>query len=160
MSSPATTVAVAEPSTTTATASTETTQPDASTPDPTMPTTVPATTAPTDVSVAPESVPDSTVTPSSADCALHGSERVVTDRADYPPESTVHLTGWGFAASCVVRVEVTRPDGSVVKGDGSFTPGVDEVVTTDTGTFAHQRPHRRATRNDNSDSDQSDSDHD
>ena len=71
------------------------------------------------------------------DCVAHGTERVVTDQADYPPGATVQMTGSGFAPRCVVRVEVTRPDGSVVRGDGSFTPGVDEVVTTATGTFSY-----------------------
>ena len=70
-------------------------------------------------------------------CVALGTEQVATDRADYAPGETVHVTGSGYAASCIVRVEVTRPDGSVVKGDGSFTPGVDEVVTTAGGTFSY-----------------------
>ncbi len=37
----------------------------------------------------------------------------------------------------MVQVEVTRPDGSVVKGDGSFTPGVDSVTTTPAGDLAY-----------------------
>jgi hypothetical protein len=38
---------------------------------------------------------------------------------------------------CVVHIEVTRPDGSIVRGDGSFTPGVDAVTTTSAGTFSY-----------------------
>jgi hypothetical protein len=70
-------------------------------------------------------------------CSPTGTEHVTTDKPDYAPEETVHMTGSGFAPSCVVRIEVTRPDGSVVKGDGSFTPGTDAVTTSATGTFAY-----------------------
>src|SRR4029450_7997468 len=57
---------------------------------------------------------------------------VATDKQDYAPGEVVHMTGAGYAASCAVVVKVTRPDGSVVTGDGSSTPGSD-TVTTSTG---------------------------
>jgi hypothetical protein len=59
----------------------------------------------------------------------------VSDKADYSPEETVQLSGAGYTSSCIVHVEVTRPDGSIVKGDGTFTPGVDAATTTSAGTF-------------------------
>ena len=90
------------------------------------PTTVPSTTTTT---VAPPARP--------VECVPHGHETVATDKADYSPESTVQLSGSGYASNCVVRVEVKRPDGSVVHGDGSFRPGVDEVTTTAGGVFAY-----------------------
>jgi hypothetical protein len=70
-------------------------------------------------------------------CAPLGSETVATDKADYAPGETVHMTGAGYAPACTVRVEVTRPDGSVVRGDGTFEPGVDEVITAADGTLAY-----------------------
>ena len=66
-----------------------------------------------------------------------GSGTMATDKADYAPGETVHMTGGGYAPECTVRIEVTRPDGSVVKGDGSFEPGVDEVTTTAGGTLTY-----------------------
>jgi hypothetical protein len=74
---------------------------------------------------------------SATDCAPLGSETVATDKADYAPGETVHMTGTGYSPDCTVRVEVTRPDGSIVRGDGSFEPGVDDVTTAADGTFAY-----------------------
>ena len=53
------------------------------------------------------------------------SPRVWTDKADYAPGDTVVISGSGFAANVDLLVRVTRPDGSVIKGDGSYpgTPG-------------------------------------
>src|SRR5437870_5174505 len=47
-------------------------------------------------------------------CAQAGTETVLTDKADYSPEETVHIAGTGYGPSCDVTVTVTRPDGSVV----------------------------------------------
>src|SRR5687767_5918784 len=55
-------------------------------------------------------------------CAATGLETVVTDKADYSPGETVHITGIGYNADCDVMIKVIRPDGSVVTGDGSFGP--------------------------------------
>lgn len=70
-------------------------------------------------------------------CSPTGAETVVTDKSDYAPEETVHITGAGYAASCQATVRVTRPDGSIVKGDGSFESGSDSVTTSTTGDLAY-----------------------
>ena len=75
--------------------------------------------------------------PAPPSCGRRGSESIATDKADYAPGATVHMTGAGYGRSCLVKVEVTRPDGSIVKGDGSFEPGVDEVSTTARGRLAY-----------------------
>ncbi|HEX5945853.1 MAG TPA: DUF5979 domain-containing protein [Acidimicrobiales bacterium] len=72
-----------------------------------------------------------------AGCDAQGGETVATDKADYPPGETVHMAGGGYAPDCTVRIEVTRPDGSIVKGDGTFEPGVDAVTTAVDGTLAY-----------------------
>ena len=66
-------------------------------------------------------------------CERRGRETIATDKADYRPGATVHMSGSGYARSCLVKVKVVRPDGSVVRGDGSFEPGVDQVRTTARG---------------------------
>jgi hypothetical protein len=70
-------------------------------------------------------------------CIATGSESIATDKADYGPGETVSITGTGFAASCNVVMRVTRPDGSVVTGNGSYTPGSDTVETSPTGAFVY-----------------------
>jgi hypothetical protein len=140
---------------TTTTTTTTTTTPSVSTPKGQVETT-PANTsapAPTPTSTGQLIEPTTTTTPTppvaapiqsvvqagasgTSECAANGSESVVSDKADYSPEETVQLSGAGYASSCVVHIEVTRPDGSIVKGDGSFTPGVDAVTTTSAGTFS------------------------
>ena len=70
-------------------------------------------------------------------CTATGLETVATDKGDYSPEETVHITGGGYAASCNVVVRVTRPDGSIVVGDGSFTPGSDTVTSSAGGDLAY-----------------------
>ena len=70
-------------------------------------------------------------------CVQTGVETVATDKGDYSPEEVVHVTGAGYAASCAVVVRVTRPDGSVVVGDGSFAPGSDTVTTGAGGELAY-----------------------
>jgi hypothetical protein len=70
-------------------------------------------------------------------CERRGTESIATDKADYAPGETVHMAGAGYAPSCLVKIKVVRPDGSVVKGDGSFTPGVDQVRTAARGTLAY-----------------------
>src|SRR5439155_6276918 len=66
-----------------------------------------------------------------------GFETVQTEKADYPPEETVQISGNGYAPLCDVTVRVTRPDGSIITGDGSGTPGSDTVTTDLAGSFAY-----------------------
>ena len=62
-------------------------------------------------------------------CPQTGNELVATDQRSYEPGSLVHVTGMGYAPNCDVVVKITRPDGSVVSGDGSFAPGSDTATT-------------------------------
>ena len=70
-------------------------------------------------------------------CPQTGNELVSTDRAAYAPGSLVHVSGMGYFPGCDVVVKVTRPDGSVVSGDGSFAPGSDTVTTDPLGNFTY-----------------------
>ena len=54
-------------------------------------------------------------------CPQTGMETVATDAPDYPPGSTVHITGTGYAPGCDATVQISRPD-SVVE---SFTASTD-----------------------------------
>src|SRR5947208_1218820 len=62
-------------------------------------------------------------------CPQTGMETIATNRADYAPGAIVHATGTGYAPGCDVVMKVTRPDGLIVIGDGSDTPGSDTVTT-------------------------------
>src|SRR5256885_9570793 len=68
-------------------------------------------------------------------CPQTGNELVATDESAYSPGSLVHVTGMGYAPNCDVVVKVTRPDGTVVTGDGTFMPGSDTVTTDFLGGF-------------------------
>ena len=54
-------------------------------------------------------------------CPQTGMETVATDAPDYPPGSTVHVTGTGYSPGCDAIVQISRPD-SVVE---SFTATTD-----------------------------------
>ena len=54
-------------------------------------------------------------------CLQTGMETVATDAPDYPPGSTVYITGTGYAPGCDATVQISRPD-SVVE---SFTASTD-----------------------------------
>lgn len=71
-------------------------------------------------------------------CVATGSETIATDREVYQPEETVVMDGNGYAGDCDVVVRVTRPDESVVIGDGTFTPGSDTVAIPTDGSLAYQ----------------------
>jgi uncharacterized repeat protein (TIGR01451 family) len=43
-------------------------------------------------------------------CLKTGMETVATDAADYPPGSTVHITGTGYAPGCDAQISIFRPD--------------------------------------------------
>ncbi len=47
------------------------------------------------------------------------------------------IAGSDFAANTDYDVPVIRPDGSIVKGDGSFTPGWDTVQADGAGSFTY-----------------------
>src|SRR5690242_268305 len=68
-------------------------------------------------------------------CPQTGNELVSTDRSAYAPGSLVHVSGMGYLSGCDVVVKITRPDGSVVTGDGTNTPGSDTVTTDFLGSF-------------------------
>jgi len=75
-------------------------------------------------------------------CSQTGTESAWTDRSSYAPGSVVHVFGLGYAVGCDVVVKVTRPDGSVVVGDGSQASGSD-TVTTDLAGNSRIPPHSR-----------------
>ena len=119
--------ATTETTTDTTTTSTDTTEAETTSAEPTEST---ATTEPTETT-------NTETTPTSPACVQTGNETIATDQADYSPEQTVHMTGAGYAASCDVVVKVTRPNGSVVVGDGSFQPGSDTVTTGTDGSLTY-----------------------
>jgi hypothetical protein len=61
---------------------------------------------------------------------------LMTDKPAYAPEETVAVTGSGFLPNAHLDVPVIRPDGSIVKGDGTFAPGWDSVLADGSGDFA------------------------
>jgi uncharacterized repeat protein (TIGR01451 family) len=65
------------------------------------------------------------------------SPSVATDEVSYDPGTTVTVSGSGFDAGSTLTVVVTRPDGSVVTGDGSETSGSDDVVADAGGGFTY-----------------------
>jgi len=70
-------------------------------------------------------------------CTVTGGYSICTDQADYTPSSTVHISGSGFSPGNLL-VKVTRPDGSVVTGDGSFgnwPTAYDYVAADSEGKF-------------------------
>ncbi len=62
---------------------------------------------------------------------------LATDKHDYLPGETVHITGSGYDAGASYAVPVRRPDSSIIKGDGSFTPGWDVVVADAGGNIVY-----------------------
>jgi len=63
---------------------------------------------------------------------------VTTDKADYAPGETVIVSGSNFAATTDYAIPVIRPDGFIVKGDGSFEDGWDTVTTDADGDFVYE----------------------
>jgi len=70
-------------------------------------------------------------------CTTSGSSIVVSDKVEYESNETAIISGEGFDCGVLLTVKVTRPDGSVVKGDGSGTPGSDNVTIDSKGTFTY-----------------------
>jgi hypothetical protein len=62
---------------------------------------------------------------------------LATDKPDYRPEETVHVTGTGYDAGAAYAVPVMRPDGTMVHGDGSGLPGWDTVTADGGGNLAY-----------------------
>ncbi len=75
---------------------------------------------------------------SAAILAARAEASVSTDKSDYCPGETVAVTGVGFTSGESYAVPVIRPDGSVVLGDGSFSPGWDQVTADENGAFTYQ----------------------
>src|SRR4030042_2173566 len=63
-----------------------------------------------------------------------GVYKVCTEIDDYTPESTVFMKGSGFNPDASLTVKVTRPDGSVVTGDG---PCFQDPPTCEPGQTAY-----------------------
>src|SRR3990172_7326339 len=62
---------------------------------------------------------------------------VTTDKADYFSGEIVTITGSGYAPGEALDVPVIRPDGSIVKGNGSFISGWDTVIADSSGAFVY-----------------------
>jgi hypothetical protein len=62
---------------------------------------------------------------------------VTTDKADYSPGAIVTVSGSGFEANTVYDIPIIRPDGSIVTGDGTYTPGWDSVTSDNSGAFTY-----------------------
>ena len=62
---------------------------------------------------------------------------VMLDKGDYRTNETVHVTGEGYIPFEPLTVQVTRPDGSIVTGNGTETPGSDAVGADADGKFAY-----------------------
>src|SRR3990170_7945186 len=62
--------------------------------------------------------------------------QVDTDKVEYGPNETVVITGTGFVANTFLDAPVIRPDGSIVRWNGSsFVPGWDTVNSNPQGEF-------------------------
>ncbi|HET9476318.1 MAG TPA: hypothetical protein VFP63_02390, partial [Dehalococcoidia bacterium] len=62
---------------------------------------------------------------------------LATDKADYYAAETVTVTGTGFAPNTTYDIPIIRPDGSLVKGDGTLTPGWDSITSDASGDFTY-----------------------
>jgi hypothetical protein len=60
-----------------------------------------------------------------------------TDKADYSSEEIVPISGTGFLPNAIYTIVVTRPDGSIVIGDGSFMTGSDTISADNNGNFTY-----------------------
>ena len=62
---------------------------------------------------------------------------LITDKADYLPYEPVQISGAGFKAGTSYDIVVTKPDGSIIKGDGSLTLGFDRVIAGEDGNIIY-----------------------
>ncbi|NIO61080.1 MAG: hypothetical protein GTO35_00255, partial [Gammaproteobacteria bacterium] len=72
------------------------------------------------------------ISPSQASTAA-----IWTDKADYTPGETVTVMGTGFVPNAYYDIPVIRPDGTIVPGDGSTTPGWDTVLADAYGSITY-----------------------
>jgi hypothetical protein len=63
---------------------------------------------------------------------------ITTDKADYAPTETVIVRGSGFKSNTDYYIPVIRPDGTIVLGDGTFTPGWDTIHSDTDGAFLYE----------------------
>lgn len=63
---------------------------------------------------------------------------VYTRHSDYKPDHRVMIFGTDFMPNEVYTIEVVRPDGSIVKGDGTFEPGTDIIDSDKEGIFKYK----------------------
>ena len=68
---------------------------------------------------------------------LQAAPTVSTDKPLYSAFSLVHVSGSGYAANQLLAVPIVRPDGSIVTGNGSQTPGWDNVTANGSGAFTY-----------------------
>ena len=61
-----------------------------------------------------------------------------TPKLDFAPNETVYVHGSDFSADTTYAIPVTRPNGSVVLGDGSFLPGWDSTTTDSSGALYYE----------------------
>jgi hypothetical protein len=62
---------------------------------------------------------------------------VMLDKGDYRTNETVHVMGEGYIPFETLTVQVTRPDGSIVTGNGTEAPGSDAVGADADGKFTY-----------------------
>lgn len=69
--------------------------------------------------------------------ASAASPSIWTDKDNYASGQTVVIRGADFQPQAELTIKVTRPDGSIVTGDGSGTHGSDTVTADSTGAFIY-----------------------
>src|SRR5439155_21282691 len=62
---------------------------------------------------------------------------LATGKLDYHPEEIVDITGSGFDPGTDYAIPVLRPDGTIVKGDGTFSWGWDTANTDGSGNLSY-----------------------
>src|SRR3990172_8835484 len=62
---------------------------------------------------------------------------IYSDEPDYMIGDTAIIYGHGFPLNYTITVQVIRADGSIVKGDGTETPGSDSVITDSYGNLVY-----------------------
>ena len=68
---------------------------------------------------------------------VQGAPTLTSDKLDYFSGDTAHISGGGYAPG-EYALPVMRPNGSIVRGDGSFTPGWNIVTADAEGNLAYE----------------------